>query len=227
MWPRAIVTDLDGTLVDTLPDIAAALNLTLERAGAQAIDERDVRYLIGGGARALVGKGFAARDVQLGDDETERYLQDFLAHYADVRAGRSAPFPGAIEALERWRSEGRRLGVCTNKPKAIADIVLADLHLTPFFDCVIGAEDDRPRKPDPSMLTRCLDAIGSSPADAVLLGDTETDLKTARAAGTRIILFTFGYARQDVATLGADAVLDSWGDLDAAFGTLAPAGSAD
>ncbi|MEL7303293.1 MAG: HAD hydrolase-like protein, partial [Pseudomonadota bacterium] len=71
MWPRAIVTDLDGTLVDTLPDIAAALNLTLEGAGAQAIDERDVRYLIGGGARALVGKGFAARDVQLGDDETE------------------------------------------------------------------------------------------------------------------------------------------------------------
>ena len=222
MWPRTVVIDLDGTLVDTLPDIAAALNLTLVGAGLEALAPVEVRHLIGGGARALVEKGFAARGIDLEKRDHDARLDAFLSHYADVRAERSAPFPGAVDALESWRSEGRALAVCTNKPKPIADIVLADLKLDHYFDVVIGAEEGRPRKPDPAMLLRCLDAVSGSPGDAVLLGDTQTDLKTARASGVRVALFTFGYSKDDVRSLGPDAVLASWADVDQAFCSLAP-----
>ncbi|MEO1264261.1 MAG: HAD-IA family hydrolase [Pseudomonadota bacterium] len=215
-WPRAIVCDLDGTLIDSLPDIAASLNATLEEARLKPLPVDAVRAIVGRGARVLIGEALDGQGAEQSPGLLDALYARFLVHYEAARATRTSLYPGVEAQLAAWQSDGIRLAICTNKPQAVTDLVVADLGLDRYFDPIIGVTDARPRKPDPAMLTACLDGMGVTAAGAVMIGDTATDVKIARAVGLPVVICSFGYARAPAGELGADAVVDAWSELPAA-----------
>ena len=219
-WPRAVVFDLDGTLIDSAGDIADVLNICLAKEGIAAFDEPTVVTMIGGGARVLVERAL----VQLGrrNDEVllERLNRGFTERYEALGAGRSKPFPGAVELLAKLADEGVAMGICTNKPAAITARVLDELDLTRWFGTVIGETPHLPRKPAPDMVLATLAGLGSTPAEAVMIGDSGADIGAAKAAGVKTIAVSFGYTTTPVRELGADIVIDHFDDAPAAIARL-------
>ncbi|MCS6987330.1 MAG: phosphoglycolate phosphatase [Sphingomonadaceae bacterium] len=219
-WPTTVVFDLDGTLVDTAPDLAAALNHALAVLGRPPVAPASVRTMVGRGARALLERGLATTGGA-SPELVEAGLDPFLDHYRAHIARLSRPFPGVEPTLDRLAAAGRRLAVCTNKPEALTHALLAKLGWTGRFAAVLGA-DSRPfRKPDPRHLWAAIEAAGGSPADAVFVGDTAVDLATARAAGVRFVLAAFGYLDDPVEPLGPDASIAHMAELIGALGELA------
>ncbi len=146
--PFTLVFDLDGTLVDTAPDLTAAMNHVLRRAGRPPVPDADVRHMVGRGARKLIERGFASTGEPVREDELDAHMAEFLAYYGDNVAARSVPFPGAAEAVAAFKRRGHRLGVCTNKPEALTLKLLDALDLRRMFDAVLGADTLPVRKPD-------------------------------------------------------------------------------
>lgn len=209
-----VIFDLDGTLVDSLPDLLGSLNALMTENGRRALDGAEVRHMVGDGAAKLVERAFAATGPLPPADALAEQLARFLDRYQRRATALTRPFPGAIVALSALRRAGVRLGVCTNKPAAATAEVLSGLGLAPYFTCVIGG-DTIPgrRKPDPAPIRACLEALHAAPEAAILVGDGEADVAAARAAGIAVIACSFGYARIPVAELGADAVIDHFADL--------------
>ncbi|HUI16158.1 MAG TPA: phosphoglycolate phosphatase [Alphaproteobacteria bacterium] len=221
---RAVVFDLDGTLVDSAPDIATALNRTLAAAGRAAVTLAAVKTMIGDGAKRLVARGFAATGDGLGEAALERHYRDFLACYEGADAvALTRPYPGVIETLALLQSEGLRLGLCTNKPAQATRDVLQQLALAPYFAAVITPEEVGAPKPDPAHLGAVLAALDAAPADAVMVGDNANDVAVARAAGTAVVAVAYGYPRMDPHALGADVLIDAMSELPAALTRLKPA----
>ena len=219
--PKSIIFDLDGTLVDTSPDLTAALNAVLTAAGRRPLPETEVRHLVGRGALVLIERGMAATGAPVDGALMPKLLQDFIAHYgANIAAG-SQPFPGAVNAIRRLIAAGHSLGICTNKPEALTFKLMDALNLRRFFPVMLGADSQPYRKPDPRHLLDTIAKLGGDPANAVMIGDSETDLKTARAAGVPVVLVGFGYTDIPVHELRADAVIDHFDALDAALASLA------
>jgi phosphoglycolate phosphatase len=212
-----IIFDLDGTLVDTAGDLTASLNHALGVLGRPSIDPQSVRHMVGHGARKLLERGLAATG-QMTADLVETGVQPFLAHYAANIAVHSRPFEGVEAALDHLQSQGHRLAICTNKPVALADSLVAELGWAKRFHAVLGA-DSRPwRKPDPRHLTDTLAEAGGS--RAIFVGDSKTDADTARAAGVPLILVSFGYSTEPIETLGADALIHAFDALPAAVADI-------
>jgi phosphoglycolate phosphatase len=151
--------------------------------------------------------------------------QAFLDHYEDCLTDSTRPFPGAVEALEFLAGEGLRMAVCTNKPAAMSEVILERLGLDRFFDALLGGDSLSVTKPDPAPLYAAIKGAGGQVASggtnrAVMIGDSHTDVATARAAGTPVIVVSFGYTRIAPHDLGADAVIDHFDELVAALAAL-------
>ena len=216
-----VVFDLDGTLVDTAPDLVATLNVLLEREGVAPLALAQAREMIGQGARALIAKGFAAAGRPLDPAALDALFERFIAHYREHIADESLPFPGLVDALDSLRSSGAILCVCTNKRTDLSFALLKALDLQGYFKSVIGADSAPAAKPDPRHLLTAIEAAGGDPARAIMVGDSGSDAGAARAAGTSLMLVSFGYTETPVEDLGADALIDSFDQLPAACARLA------
>jgi len=217
---RTVVFDLDGTLADTAGDMIAAANACLRARGLGDIldpgTDAATAFL---GGRAMLRLGFARAGAG-GEAEVATAYGEFLTHYAADLYSRSRFYPGALDAVERLRRGGDRVAICTNKPEALALGLLGGLGARGLFDVVIGADTLPTRKPDPAPFFAAVERAGGHRARAMMLGDTETDLATARAAGVPCALVSFGPGAEAVAALAPDARLGSFDALDALVDTL-------
>lgn len=208
-----VIFDLDGTLVDTAPDLTLALNHVLGEAGRECVQNAGVRHMVGHGARALIVKGLRDTGELLNDAEIDAMFEDFIEFYASHIAEASRPFPGAVAYLTRLGDAGIKLGLCTNKPQDLTEALLSALDLTRHFDVIAGGDRFAARKPDPLHVTGTLELLGARADETLFIGDSETDLAAARAAGVPIALVTFGYSRDPVESLLPDAVIESYEGL--------------
>ncbi|MFV0513757.1 MAG: phosphoglycolate phosphatase [Jhaorihella sp.] len=186
-----IVFDLDGTLVDSAPDIRAAANRMLEGEGQPPLDLASVISFIGNGLPKLVERVIEARGLNMADHA--RLTGITLAHYADAPADLSVAYPGMRDALRQLRDTGHILGICTNKPEAPARTLLRGMELDGYFSAVIGGDTLPKRKPDPAPLLCCFETLGAR--TGIFVGDSEVDAATAQAAGAPFALFTEGYRK--------------------------------
>jgi phosphoglycolate phosphatase len=221
MEPLTLVFDLDGTLVDTAPDLSGAMNAVLAAHGRSRVPDSEVRHMVGRGARKLLERGFEATGSAAGAADLDRYFDEFISYYGEHVADHSQPFPGAMEVVRRLKSDGHRLGVCTNKPEALSNKLLRALDMAPLFSAVLGADTLSVRKPVPEHLLETIRRIGGDPTRAVMIGDSEVDAETAKKAGVKLVIFTFGYTAFDPATFGADELLHSFTELPAALERIA------
>lgn len=212
-----IVFDLDGTLIDSAPDLAAALNRLLAAEGRAMLPFGQVRAMIGNGAQKLVERGFAAtggppEDLQAATDR-------FLAIYGRALACHTRLYPGVEETLDHLAAGGARLALLTNKPQAPTLAILEELRLAHWFapDLVLGGDAGPPKKPDPAGLQTLLATAGVSPDRAVMVGDSAADVGAARAAGVFSIAVAYGYAQGRPEDLGADRLIAAFPDLIAAL----------
>ena len=205
-----IVFDLDGTLVDTAPDLTNALNHVLTRRGHVPVPAASIRSSVAFGARAMIEEGL--RRSQASDD-VDQMLAEFLAHYEANIAAESVPFPGAVRALESLAAAGAKLALCTNKREDLTLKLLEALRLDDHFDAIAGRNTFAVAKPHPDHLTGVIARAGGNPAKAVMVGDSEVDMATAKAARVKTILVSFGYAGAPLAALSPDGVIDHFDEL--------------
>ncbi len=222
-FPESVIFDLDGTLVDTAPDLTAALNAVLTRAGRKGVPLDEVRHVVGRGARVLIERAMAESGPPPDAAAVSDMVRHFLEHYDGNIAATSAPFPGAEAVARRLAARGHRLGICTNKPEALSLKLMDALGLRELFPVILGADSRPYRKPDPRHLLDTIAALGGHKESAVLVGDSETDVATARAANVRVIVVSFGYTETPARDLGADIVIDHFDALERALQTLARA----
>lgn len=216
----AVVFDLDGTLVDTAPDILAYLNEMLDELDRPGLEIDASRPMIGDGVRSLLIRGLKASGGVPEGLDIDALFDRFLERYTAAPVRTCRPYPGMVEALEELTRAGVLLGVCTNKPQAPTDRLLSRLDLNHFFGAVIGGDALPSKKPDPDHLLTVLNRLSVCYRRAALIGDSETDLKTARALGMPCILVSFGYTATPARELGADYVIDHADDLIPALARL-------
>ena len=210
---KAIIFDLDGTLAETAGDLIGALNFVLAREGVEDVPVAAARSLLGAGGRALIQRGFARAGRDLSPEKLDALFVDFLAFYNAHIADHSFLFPGVEAALDRFAAEGWRLGVCTNKMEASSHLLLEKLGVARKFQFICGQDTFGVAKPDPRPLLETIRKMGSQPEYAVMVGDSVTDIKTARAAGTPVIAVDFGYTDVPVTELGPDVVISHFDAL--------------
>ena len=213
MAARAVVLDLDGTLVDTAPDLAQATNHLLAENGRRAVTLDEIRSLVGQGARKLIRRGFALTGEDLAEDRVEPLFEQFIDYYGRHISERSRPFPGAVALLERCRESGIRLAVCTNKLEGLSLKLLGDLDLSGYFSAVVGADTMGIAKPDPAPYREAVRRAGASVAGSLMVGDSGTDVLLARAVGVPVIAVSFGYSDRPVAEFAPDHLVDHFDDI--------------
>jgi phosphoglycolate phosphatase len=216
----ALIFDLDGTLVDTAPDLLGALNAVLALEGRNGVDPATLRHMVGFGARSLIEQAMAATGAPVAADRLPKLVESFIAHYREHLADASRPFPGVVETLTKLAAGGARMGVLTNKPQELTGPLLDKLNLFRFFGAVHGAGRFDYVKPDARVFHHVMDDLGDG--SAVMIGDSKTDLLTGRAAKVPVILLSYGYTPTPVRELGADIVLDDFTEIPAAVRTLLP-----
>lgn len=217
---HTIIFDLDGTLVDTAPDLCRALNHVLEKHRRPTVDEETVRAYVGRGALKLIERGISDGGEPLDRAVLKELEADFLIHYQANIARQSRPFPGAVDALTAFSDRGARLGVCTNKREALSRQLLQALDLLRFFPAVLGADTLDVRKPDPAHILETVKRLGGDPKKSVMVGDSETDVEAARNAGVPIVVVSFGYTSQSPDKLGGDRLIDHFSELATAVEAL-------
>lgn len=210
---EAVLFDLDGTLVDTAADLAGALNRALQGLGRAPVSLDVVKSLIGGGFPNLVAKGLALTGGTLPEGQFDAVVASARADYEDNVAVESAVYPGVVEALRTLHRRGVKMGVCTNKPAAASGKLLAALGLEPYLSALVGGDSLPEKKPHPRMAQEVLARLGTRPEGAVLVGDSETDVKLARAANLPVILVEGGYSDRPATRLGADLVIRTMAQL--------------
>lgn len=220
-----IVFDLDGTLVDTAPDLTAALNHVLSQEGYAPLPVAEVRNLVGHGARVLIERGMGLNGRSLSGEDMQRMFNQFIDYYGQNIATSSTPFPGVTRTLDYFRGRQARMGVCTNKPEALSLALLDALNLRGHFTAILGSDSLSVRKPDPAHLLETIRQAGGDPARAVMIGDSAVDIDTARAANIPVIAVSFGYSQTPVRALGAEIVIDSFEELIKVLPQILPAPS--
>jgi phosphoglycolate phosphatase len=215
-----IVFDLDGTLIDTAPDLVDTLNVIFGREGLPPVPHDVARNMIGGGARMMIKRGLEAEGRTIAAAKLDALFADFIAHYSDHIADRSRPFPGLIDALDALAVQGHRFAVCTNKLERLSVILLKELGLAHRFAAICGPDTFGMPKPDPEVLRRTITAAGGDPQQAIMIGDSLTDISTARAAGVPVIAVDFGYTEQPVTELNPDRIISRFTELPAAVAAL-------
>ena len=214
----ALIFDLDGTLADTSPDLLGATNAVLVARGRPLLDLAHLRHMVGFGARALIAQAMEASGTPVTEDQMPALVEIFLDHYRAHIADGTRLFPDVPETLAALKARGARLGVLTNKPQELTDRLLPLLRLDGLFAAVYGAGRKSYTKPDPRIFHEVVQDCGGAPG--VMIGDSITDLNTARAAGAPCILFSYGFTPVPAAELGADLVLDDFAALPEALERL-------
>jgi len=209
---RAVLFDMDGTLVDTLPDIAAAVNATLEGLGLRALDQATIKTLIGNGPRVLSRRALDAQE-SLDSAGREQLVDSVLAGYAQRYAGQlgklGSAFPGVLECMHALAARGIKLGVVSNALQHLAEAVLARFGIAPLLDIVIGGDSVNHHKPHPEPLWLACERLGVRPHETLMVGDSINDVSAARAAGCPVVCVPHGYDQgQPVSALGCDIVAD-------------------
>ena len=215
-----IVFDLDGTLIDTAPDLIHTLNLILTQEGLPAIPYAAARNLIGGGAQVMIQRALTAEGKDATEAEMERLYAAFIAYYSEHIADRSRPFPGLGPALDDIDAAGFKLAVCTNKLEWLSLRLLKALDLTQRFAAICGPDTFGVQKPDPEVFRRTVWRAGGEPDRAIMIGDSRTDIHTARAAHVPVIAVDFGYTDVPIASLQPDRIISSFSELPAAISGL-------
>jgi phosphoglycolate phosphatase len=211
-----VVFDLDGTLVDTAPDLVETLNVVFAQEGLPIVPFERARNLIGGGARRMIEGGLQAERRSCTPAEIDRLYGEFIRFYSAHIADRSRPFPALDAALDRLAAEGARFAVCTNKLEWLSVKLLETLGLAHRFSAVCGQDTFAVQKPNPDILRKTIWRAGGNLDEAVMVGDSANDIDTARAAGIPVVAVDFGYTELPVAQLGADHVISSFDELPAA-----------
>jgi phosphoglycolate phosphatase len=220
MIAPTIVYDLDGTLADTAGDLMATLNWLLGRESLAPLPVENGRSMVGGGARALIERGFAASGRTLDPQKLEALFGDFLAHYNAHIADRTQLYPGVATALAAFARAGWRQAVCTNKTEGLARLLMNRLGVAERFAFICGQDTFGVGKPDARPLLKTIAACGGASERAIMVGDSATDIKTARAAGLPVIAVDYGYTDVPVAELGPDRVISHFGELAKACDAL-------
>jgi phosphoglycolate phosphatase len=217
---RTVVFDLDGTLVDTAPDLINALNFVLEREGLPAVPLHAARNMIGAGARKLIERALELEGRSLGPHDLARLTRDFIDHYAAHIADFSRPFEGLEAALDDLESRGYRFAVCTNKLEWLSKLLLDRLALSSRFAAICGADTFGVAKPDPAILRETVARAGGQLSSTVMVGDAGPDVGVARRAGVPVIGVGFGYTDVPIAELKPDRLIDHMRELPAAVEAL-------
>lgn len=211
-----VVFDLDGTLADTSGDLIAAANACFAARGLglllDPVADAPIAFL-GGRAMLRAGYGRMARDMLLPPDAEEEDFSRLLSHYGANIAEHTRLYPGTRAMLDHLTADGHRLAVCTNKPEALAEVLLHELGIRDCFASLIGADTLPVRKPDPRPYAAAVERAGGTVARSFLIGDTETDRRTASAAGVRVALVSFGSGKDALARLNADAIIKDFTEL--------------
>ncbi len=216
--PPALIFDLDGTLADTAPDLLGATNAVLAARERPLLDLGHLRHMVGFGAKALISQAMEASGAPATEEQMPALIDIFIAHYTSHIADGTRLFPGVTDTLASLKTGGARLGVLTNKPQGLTDLLLPQLELEGMFAAVYGAGRKTYTKPDPRIFHDVVEECGGGPA--VMIGDSITDLNTARAAGVPCILMSYGFTPVPAKDLGADLVLDDFAQLSQALRDL-------
>ena len=214
----ALIFDLDGTLADTAPDLLGATNAVLAARGRPGVNLTSLRHMVGFGARALILQAMEASGAPVTEEDLPPLVEIFLSHYRDHIADGSVLFPGVTETLAALKQDGARLAILTNKPQELTDLLLPALGLGQTFAAVYGAGRKGYTKPDPRIFHDVVRDCGGGPA--VMIGDSITDLNTARAANAPCILVSYGFTPVPARELGGDAVIDDFAQLPQALRDL-------
>ncbi len=218
--PLGLVLDLDGTLVDSLPDIQISLCHALAQLGRRGVDLHEARSMLGDGAEVLAARALALTGGPFPGHTPQRLLAIFLDHYERHSADTTRCFEGVEQTLEVLAGQGHRLGICTNKPHQATVDLLRVLGLTPRLHAVLGGDLLPVRKPDPEHLWATVRAMGARGLPAVMVGDSEPDAAVAERAGVPFVLAAYGYARAPLDQLRADAVIQRFDQLPDALERL-------
>jgi phosphoglycolate phosphatase len=215
-----LIFDLDGTIVDTAPDLLASLNAVLTRAGHRPVVPSELRNLVGHGVRRLFERAFACTGTAVSPERLTAYCEEFLMYYRANIARESRPFPRVPETLDRLAERGFGLGMCTNKPQALTELLLGELNLARHFLAIYGAGRASANKPDPRHVYEVVDAIKGDRSRTLMVGDSPVDVAAARNANIPVIVMSYGYTPTSVHELGADVVLDDFAELPSAVARL-------
>ena len=207
---EALIFDLDGTLVDTAPDLMAATNHVLKTLKRRPISMEEVRSFVGHGARALIARGCEATGEPVDPRAIETLYQEFIIYYAANIAEHSRPYSGLLTFLDRCKAHGLVMGVCTNKLESLSVRLLHALDMAKYFDAVVGPDTTGIAKPDPKPFVETVRRLNRDPSKAFMFGDSETDIKTGKNAGVPVIAVSFGYAIQHVSHFKPDYVIDHY-----------------
>jgi phosphoglycolate phosphatase len=218
--PRIVVFDLDGTLVDTAPDLINALNFILDREGLPPVPLHAARNMIGAGARRLIERGLELDGRAAGREDITRLTNDFIDYYAVHIADLSRPFEGLESALDDLGARGYRFAVCTNKLEWLSKLLLDRLGLSSRFSAICGADTFGVSKPDPAILRQTIARAGGQLSSAIMVGDAGPDIGVARRAGIPVIGVEFGYTEVPIADLKPDRLISHMSGLPAAVESL-------
>lgn len=211
----AYLFDLDGTLVDTAPDLMHALDLTLEHIGLNKANLELTRHWVGHGAKVMIEQALRNQGKQIADaDELDDWYEFFLDAYRGRIAVDSAPYPSVVDVLETLNARTYKLGVVTNKRQDLSMQLLRELDLYRFFNIVVGGDTLQVQKPEPQPILYACNELVSNPKETLFVGDSQTDVDAARAAGCPVVCMKDGYNHNTPAeSLDADAVIESFADL--------------
>jgi phosphoglycolate phosphatase len=208
-----VVFDLDGTLVDTAPDLLDSLNHSLLAGGAAMTDTKGFHQFVGHGGRVMIERAYAAQKRMLEQAEHDRLFDLFLDHYGQNIPGQSQPYPGVTSALARLAPAGYLLAVCTNKTEAFSKRLLEGLGLAGQFSAICGSDTFAFRKPDPRHLVETIALAGGDAGRAIMVGDSQTDIDTAKAAGIPVVAVDFGYTDRHVREFGPSRIISHFDEL--------------
>ncbi len=218
MTPASLVFDLDGTLVDTAPDLIRVLNAVIADVGVKEVNYAALRNLVGYGARALIIKALSDACVIVGDDKIDAMQAEFLRLYADDIAQVSKPFEGVTETLALLKRQGHALSVATNKPGWLARPLLSELNMTHYFDNIVGGDEPRAKKPDAAHIFEACGHRGKRPI--VVIGDSGPDAGAARNSGAACIMMAYGYTPVPLESLKAEVILRKFREIPSALNAL-------
>ncbi|MFN3132284.1 phosphoglycolate phosphatase [Roseibium sp.] len=215
-----LVFDLDGTLVSSMEDLVATLNAVLDKAGHGTVPQDKVANMVGMGAKVLLQRGLDYLEIAWSEETITPLYEDFLEYYAANIAVHTRPFDGVIPALDRFRADGWKLAVCTNKTERLTLPLLAALNMTDHFDAVIGGDTFAVSKPHAEPVLGAIKRAGGTPEGSIMIGDSVTDIKAARAAGIPVVAVDFGYTPVPVSELDPDRIISHFDELADAVADL-------
>lgn len=208
-----VIFDLDGTLIDTAPDLIESLNHTIAAADLEPVTFDDLTHLVGQGARVMIKRAFELRKVALDEAETDTLFARFIDHYRANMPGKSQAFPGVIACLDRLAAAGISIAVCTNKSEALALPLLDELGLSARFAVTTGGDTFAVRKPDAGHILGTIERAGGNPAAAIMIGDSINDILAAKNAGIPAVAVDFGYSDVPVESLSPERVISHYDEL--------------